>query len=493
MKRLQKLIESLSRSELKRLRSFLLLFSNRPESKIIELLDCLLSYPDCDEAEACILLYGEDSQKAFQMLQSRLITRILDFLSINASVHRGSKLRNDDYTYRLLGLQKQLHYATLIYSRGIYDMARELFWKSYRDAEVLGATPLKLQALSALQELAISPNDKVWKRCEEVAHLISQIQQDMNAQCVGYTHQEFLGTYTKPLLYDKKLTQQIERFEAQLATAYSPIVHFHLLHLQSIQYEREGEYESALQCLENIEQLLKMRNRLFPRYYNGVRLMQEARIALILGQFEEAERLATVAEDELEGHKGYALKCQVLHIYLHIYRQNWDKAEWLCHIVEHDFVRSEAALKGHLTYLLACITYGRGEPQEAKRLLSDARRHLARTNDRDPFIRIFEIMIALELCEFRLADYRMDSLRKLLHKYPCPMRSKAIYKYLRELERTGYDFLTTQLKHKALFDDVNHSREWNPLGYELFRFDLWLVKMTHNEQRAPIVNWHKHA
>lgn len=92
--------------------------------------------------------------------------------------------------------------------------------------------------------------------------------------------------------------------------------------------------------------------------------------------------------------------------------------------------------------------------------------------------KLLEIMCYVELEEFDMIDFRIESLRKLLlrQKHKNIIRIKSIFNILNTLVKTGYNFKNTYKKEAQFFQLLNESKDeyfWDPLGYEIIRFDEW--------------------
>lgn len=92
--------------------------------------------------------------------------------------------------------------------------------------------------------------------------------------------------------------------------------------------------------------------------------------------------------------------------------------------------------------------------------------------------KLLEIMCYVEMDEFDMIDFRIESLRKLLQrqKHKNITRIKSIFNVLNTLVKTGYNFKSTYKKEAEIFQLLSESKDeyfWDPLGYELIRFDDW--------------------
>lgn len=94
--------------------------------------------------------------------------------------------------------------------------------------------------------------------------------------------------------------------------------------------------------------------------------------------------------------------------------------------------------------------------------------------------KLLEIICFIELEEFDMIDFRIESLRKLLQKqkHKNITRIKIVFNVLNTLVKTGYQFKKTYQQESENFVLLKSAKDdyyWDPLGYEIIRFDTWFV------------------
>ncbi len=100
--------------------------------------------------------------------------------------------------------------------------------------------------------------------------------------------------------------------------------------------------------------------------------------------------------------------------------------------------------------------------------------------------RLLEIMNFIEQEQYRLIDFRVEALRKLLQrqKQSTLSRIKTIFKVLQTFVNYDYDFDITIDKEKRNILKLKEGEEdhaWDPMGVEMIRFDEWLLGKTRIE------------
>lgn len=101
-------------------------------------------------------------------------------------------------------------------------------------------------------------------------------------------------------------------------------------------------------------------------------------------------------------------------------------------------------------------------------------------NDKSDWIftfKLLEIMCYIELEEFDMVHFRIDTFRKLLSKTEHgKIRIKTIYKILKNLLKNGFQFSKVakiQKENLSLLKNGEGDYYWDPIGFELMRFDDW--------------------
>jgi alpha-D-ribose 1-methylphosphonate 5-triphosphate synthase subunit PhnL len=95
--------------------------------------------------------------------------------------------------------------------------------------------------------------------------------------------------------------------------------------------------------------------------------------------------------------------------------------------------------------------------------------------------RILEVLQLLELEDYDWIDFKLETLRKFVsrnRKLKNP-RIDGIIKVLYALQAKSYDLTRLNKSTLELIKKLNSSEkgwEWNPLGFELVRFDAWLER-----------------
>lgn len=99
--------------------------------------------------------------------------------------------------------------------------------------------------------------------------------------------------------------------------------------------------------------------------------------------------------------------------------------------------------------------------------------------------KLLEIMCYIELGEFDMIEFRVEALRKLLQRQKDKniIRMKTIFSILGTFIKTGASFKNTlalESDKLALLQEGKDEHYWDPLGFEIIRFDTWFAAKANN-------------
>ncbi len=95
--------------------------------------------------------------------------------------------------------------------------------------------------------------------------------------------------------------------------------------------------------------------------------------------------------------------------------------------------------------------------------------------------KLLEILCYIEQEEFDMVNYRIENFRKLLSKKENANfeRIKTIHQILKSLLKFGFDFKKVLIKENENLNLLKEGKDefyWNPLGFEIIRFDEWFFE-----------------
>ncbi len=103
--------------------------------------------------------------------------------------------------------------------------------------------------------------------------------------------------------------------------------------------------------------------------------------------------------------------------------------------------------------------------------------------------RVLELMCAVEQDDLDVFDYRTESFKKLLqrNKEENVERPRLALKILGTYIKTGGDIKKTTLEEKKNIELLKTGKgeyQWDPMGFELIRFDEWLDKFAQKKAKV---------
>jgi hypothetical protein len=138
-------------------------------------------------------------------------------------------------------------------------------------------------------------------------------------------------------------------------------------------------------------------------------------------------------------------------------------------------------LQAKWNYFKACREFLSGHPDQSYTTLNSNGDLMKWKDEINIQFRILEVLQLLELEDYDWIDFKLETLRKFVsrnRKLKNP-RIDGIIKVLYALQAKSYDLTRLNKSTLELIKKLNSSEkgwEWNPLGFELVRFDAWLER-----------------
>ena len=87
-------------------------------------------------------------------------------------------------------------------------------------------------------------------------------------------------------------------------------------------------------------------------------------------------------------------------------------------------------------------------------------------------MRLFEVLVLVELGEMEEADLKVDALRKHLERHEASPREMVLLRLLRAQARQFFSFAPLD-EEEALLQQLKTELPWDPVGHEVIRIDEW--------------------
>ena len=449
-------------------------FHYKGNNKALKTIELVEQNPTISQAKLADILYGDPKSKAFIMLKSRLLEKILEVLSLCA----GFRYKNtdnpsfSDYLY----IQKQLTYVSLLHHRGLNQLAKEILQKCVRKSQEAGFHELSLWGLVYLRKISNSKDEVLW----HYARAIEQIRNQLDSDLMGMRlFDEYNVLFSIPAYFEQKeedwLTDKINQLEIQLDTVYSIRAHYYYLSLLVSYHVCMGNYLEGKEAIHALNMLVFQEKGLRSKRKQGITLLKLARLEmkqqnfhLAIVETEKAMRLLGSSPTEY-----YA--AAILRLLACIYTDQLKQAKkMVMNISKDESLKNQKLCLEIIHYLDSCISYYSGSIREALIATKEIHELFADKSGWNTGLRIHEILLLIDLEEYDLASSRIASLRKHLARYGGSERIQIIFKYLYSLERFSFDFEACRQYLAHLHVQMRHMYTWNAVSYEVIRFDTWL-------------------
>lgn len=154
----------------------------------------------------------------------------------------------------------------------------------------------------------------------------------------------------------------------------------------------------------------------------------------------------------------------------------------------HPKLNSNKFLPAKWHYYKACFLFQQKQFDEANIAMNDCTYLLEDKTGWLYGFRILDIMITLECNEMFLVDGKVSNFKKIIGKQKDinSSRAKTILKVLDALVRKHYDYTAAAKNQKAnitLLEEAKNNHLWEPMGYELIRFEEWFVSKLSKKHR----------
>ena len=488
MERIKKIFQSFSKTEVRYLKNYLTAFHSRGKNKALEMIEILEKEPDLGNKEMSTRLYGDASSKAFIMLKSRVLEKMLETISLSINFHNNPAFKDDRAAFEAINIQKNLIYAFLLRRRGLDDQAREILEKCAKVSEELSLPEYRLLALINLRNFSSSRQDVVWSYKQEIESSLEQFKTDIIGSGIFDEFRILSDSTSRDNAKESFLAEKILELEERLEKAYSARSHYYYLTMKVFHHEFCKEFAQARVLLEEMIDLLQSHEGLGSKNRLGIPYHQLASTEIRIGNYAAAIKAADHALSFFHRKKYNYYSTSIYKAFAAIYNGQPDLAvETLNGLERFKSQKRFNFLNGIVTFLQACIKYLHGETKQAQAILFNANELFNDKAGWNTGIRIFEIIILLDMEMEDLAAAKIESLRKHVAKYDVSPRSKQIYKYLHLLERNAFDFDSKSPEMEALYLKLRHEEPWSSLNHEVVRFDIWLDAKAQRTDYYPLL------
>ncbi len=450
-------------------------FHNKGKNKTLELVEELEKFPNLSQDEYSKRLYDDPKSKAFIMLKSRLMEKMLESLMLSVNMQNNPAYQEDPTALEHVNLHKNMIYASLLRRRGLDTIAEEILQKSAETAAYLRLPEVQIQAAVSLRNIS-SKESEMWTYKQEIDKYIKQMETDVFGAGL---FDEFRVVRTDKTSHSKEnvdfLDHALNALEVKLENAYSPRGHYYYLTLRYARNDFIEDPEDARRTLEELIGLLSENPGISSRNRLGIPHLQMAGLELTNFQFEKALESADQALKLFHPKKKNTLTVSTYKLFGLVFLGHLDEAEKL--IADLQFFRKQKRLESTINiirYLHACVHYLRGNTKAASQEIYGVEELLSDKEGWNVGVRLFEIMLSIDMGNYDLATSRIENLRKHTKRYETKDRFITIYRCFQALERVSYSFKNLPKDFLSHFESLAQT-SWQPVSNQVIRFEWWVA------------------
>jgi len=477
MKKISQLVKTLSASEVKMIRKYYSISPKIEYNLKIKLFDIALKNEKISDVEAAKLL-GKHNNAAFSMLKSRLHEDIMKVLIVEGK----DKIFTTSY-YRA---RHKVHYMMLesdiLDSRNLSDLANETLIKARRIAqkyELVNDLIVINDMIINAYHLKRGPASFKRMRTESIKEL-------SNADKL-FWGTDFFKQITMPTLYSTN--KNISTLDAsKLAidnlaelTKDSDVSRLQYFYLRAkILYNMElKNYRAARKYSIEFQKFIQCTEPLNSSDNNGGAHMLIGVTSLYLHQFASTIKYAYGGLDYFYKDSNNQVSMYELVFHASFYKKDYNKAKEIVDYVKGiKTIKAGSFLYSKWLYFNANIEFATKDP---KSTLKTLKRHSFLKTDKSGWrlgYRILELISLLELENYDVLPYRLETFRKLLSSISKEnvTRPKAMLLLMNRLVKSNFDFkMVSEKMHDTLqlLRDGKDNYAWDMRGYEIIKFDEW--------------------
>ncbi|MEM7658408.1 MAG: hypothetical protein AAF399_19935 [Bacteroidota bacterium] len=475
MDRIRDIYQSFSKSEVRYLKNYLIAFHTKGENKSLALIELLEKHPKVTQAEAAEKLYGNAKSKAFLMLKSRLLDKMLETLSLSINLQNNPTIKADPAAFASIQLYKDMTAAWLLRRRGMGKLAGELLKSCLKEADAADLPEFSLLALVQLRNLSRSESEVV----NDLTPAIQESQAQFATDLMGIEVFDLfrVKSANQSVLKDESIAffeERLKELENRLDEAYSVRAHYYYLALKVQLNEGNDGYEAGKAALLELIELVESTPSLQAKNRLGTPYLRLAGIEMLGGNYQAAMRASGKALDLLQKKKNNYLSALLYRIFACMYcgemalaEVAWESAQWF---IERGKGGTSLDI---LHYLRSSMLYIQGDFKGAIFALGDVKNLFSDKSGWNSALRIHEIQLLIDRDHLDTTMSRIETLRKHLTRYKGEARQDLMYKFLTHLERQSFDFsaLTPEMEH--LLQQLEAPESWSSVSPEVIRFDVW--------------------
>lgn len=471
MENLPDLVENLEKSERVQFKKYLSIHAEK-DTKYLQLFELVEKKPEITNEEAMKKLYGKNT-KSYFMLKSRLVDKILDFLTLDNSLAVSDERLT--ISFQSIILRKKFIKAQILWERGIRNnMLEDILLEILEQSLEIFAHDIALEAALYLRRI----NFNYQCNGRNINDIINDLRKAYNAEILAGEVFSFYAQNAEKLSSTQEIKSHFEKLMPELHQAIqgvkSPraewIYHYTVSEEQRVRHQFQNAYRSILTCIQIAENYPKVVSNL----QHGNFYYRKAIITYQNLQLEEAKIAFQKAYDLYPPKR---MNTHIVRKYIAIIE-----------LLQGNFLTAQQMLKELITpesekmmpfstnlckTYLAVAHFMEKDYKKAWFILPELDFLLEDKGGFHGLIRIFELILLIEKEDFDMVNLKIDSLRKYVRKYNQNHEYfELVYQIFNKLNLLSYDYKT--FCRDPLFEKLSQ-HYWDPLDYEPVQLYSWLI------------------
>lgn len=432
---LSRIIGCFKPAECEFIREYYLRKNNGSATKRLQLFDLLNNgiSQDCDHL--CKILYNRKPDSGFSQLKKRLKEDLLDFLVFFSS----GKADMNDVKAVELECRRLLCQARTLIHKGIPEEATTVLKKVQRLVVEKDLPDLHAQVLTLYQQAGFFTNEgESQGYADSIEHFYHQHLLLTQARRV-FEELEFREGDHRPGKVTRLLLTALER---EVTTSDSPKINYWLLLIKMRCESLAGNVVVAYRLGLRLFHLLTTKGACLTKGRHIDAILELTALLFKVRKYEKAQFFARKAEMLCAGNCSSALKVLEWRFVLHYANSEYEQGKEVLDktLAQPDLFEKEG-LRERWYFFEACMSFVQHDYEATKMMLQKSG-GLSK-NDGGIFLehRILELLNLVELEEYDLFEYRVESFRKLVeyHGVDCTERVQQVMKLMRAFMRFGFN------------------------------------------------------
>lgn len=488
MKTLTQIVKVLKPSEVRLIRSFYKVQPNGEVKRRLELFELVKSGKATTDVEAARAIYKCEPNSAFSHLKNRLQKDVLNILLLK----EGSKKYETRYAQSIFDCRRMLIEGQILIERGAYKAGEVVLLKAKELAD-----EFELFAEAILINDILRTNIGIRKGEQAYINFGPVIEENLDKLKKYLVVKDQYYRFNFSSQSKKNVEQHLKSLigaalsdaEDFYSTTQAATIGFYYNYLGIFYGHLFKDFDLASKYAKDYLKLVLNNPSISSQTRIGSANLQIASIATNKANYDEALEFAKNAKENFITGLFNELQAIEVMFITAFHKQDFTFAQSIWDMaVVHPKYKSNKQTPAKWEYFKANLLFADGQYKQASVMLM---KETELTKDKAGWLmgyRILELMCAIEQGDYDIIDYRAESFKKLIQrqKEENVERPRTILKVLSTFVKMGGDVKKTFAEEKTNIELLQKGEGeywWDPMGFELIRFDGWLDRIAARHTR----------